>query len=235
MEYKKLPRSCYRNLSPPLTSVGRLLFFFLLVPPPLPFTFRRPTTFLPLYLSPYHLLSSSPSPSPPLDANRYLSTTAERIPPHSQAPESSSTAKVRAQVPPRSSPACSSPLFRHRESFAGFSGALFSCLFESGYAASRSRAEFGSYLVWLIARASVRTCCEPHPAGLCTRSHCRFRGMGASGWAWRACDGLWDDAEAFLSTRGKHSLVGMVNCLVVPGRLFLVGRLTDIVSFGQVR
>jgi hypothetical protein len=142
VEYKKPSQSCYRNISPPLTSAAS--------------SSSSPSPHLPIYPSLYHLLSSPRPPPPRLDPNRCLRSSGERTTPHSQAPDSSPapSPRFRLQVPPRSPPVCS--LFVANGLLAFL--VPFSCLFESGRALRVARAGgFGSHLVWLIAPSSVRT------------------------------------------------------------------------------
>jgi hypothetical protein len=133
-----LRSTCYRHLS--IFDQCRLLFY-------------SPCSHF--YLSsPHHVTFASislalvfpflsPVPPPLLDANRCLSLSGERIPPHSsQAPES------RPAPPPRSGPRCHlAPLLLFIGFFFSSSPIVcwlllvrFPCLFESGCTASCSRA-----------------------------------------------------------------------------------------------
>jgi hypothetical protein len=154
-----LRSTCYRHLS--IFDQCRLLFY-------------SPCSHF--YLSsPHHVTFASislalvfpflsPVPPPLLDANRCLSLSGERIPPHSsQAPES------RPAPPPRSGPRCHlAPLllfigffFRHRQSFVGCFWYVFHACSNLGVRPVARARGCGSYLVYLIAlaRASLRTCC----------------------------------------------------------------------------
>jgi hypothetical protein len=169
-----------------------------------------------LYISlPYHLLSSPRPPPPRLDAIRCLRSSGELIPPHSQAPDTSPAPS------PRSGSRCHlDPLlfvrlifFSHREWSTGFFGALFRACWSLGICCHLLARE-GSDLT-----SSGYSRFSSNAASLIERvffAPARF--LDFAEWECRlACKLLGqplDDVDAFLSSCGKYSLVGMVNCLV---------------------